>query len=372
LNESDRVPMVDLAAQYRSIEAEVQEAILRVIQSARFVLGPEGAAFEREMADLCGVSHAVGVGSGTDALEIALRAMGIGGGDEVVLPAFTFVAPAGACLLVGAKPVFADVCADTFCIDVADVERRLTPRTKAIIAVDLYGQVADLEPLERLARDRGLFLIEDAAQSVGASRYGRLAGAFGDCACVSFYPSKNLGAYGEGGMILTNSEQIAEESRRIRNHGTVAPYEHGRLGRNSRLDEIQAAVLRVKLRRLLAWTEERRRQARLYDELLDGSTVTTPAVAPGSEPNCYLYTIRSKDRDRLSAHLGERGISSVVYYPKPLHVQAPFVDSGQGEGDCPEAEQACREVLSVPLAPELSEEQIRRVAAAIRDFGRRS
>jgi dTDP-4-amino-4,6-dideoxygalactose transaminase len=360
--------MVDLAGQYRSIESEIREAVLGVIESTRFVLGPEGESLEREMAAYCGVAHAVGVGSGTDALEIALRALAIGPGDEVIVPAFTFVAPAGVCLLVGARPVFADIRPDTFCLDPLDVTRRLTARTKAIITVDLYGQIGDMEELAALAKAKDVYLIEDAAQSIGATRYGRPAGSFGACACTSFYPSKNLGAYGEGGMILTQDERIAGETRLIRNHGMTGPYQHSRLGRNSRLDEIQAAILRVKLRHLANWTAARRAQADLYRRLLAAASVTLPVVAPDSEPNYYLYTIRSADRDRLKQHLADRGIGAVIYYPIPLHSQLLFAPMGQGVGDCPQAEAACREVLSIPIAPELSDEQIGFVAAAVRDL----
>ena len=364
----DKIPMIDLAAQYRSIESEVRDAVFGVLNRTVFILGPEGQALESEVAASCDTKHGVGVGSGTDALEIALRALGVGAGDEVIVPTFTFIATAGACMLVGAEPVFADIRPDTYNIDVEDVRRRLTPYTKAIIAVDLYGQVADMRELEALCREKGIFLIEDAAQSLGAMRNGRPAGNFGDAACISFYPSKNLGGYGEGGMIVTNNDDVAEQSRLIRNHGTIGPYKYGRLGRNSRLDEIQAAILRVKFRHLPQWTKERRRQAAMYDEMLARASVVTPVIADESEPNYYLYTIRTTKRDALRKHLADRSVSSVVYYPSPLHTQPPFAAGGQAEGDCPVAEQAVAEVLSIPISPDLTDDQIKRVAAAILEF----
>lgn len=367
----DSVPQLDLAAQYAAIGSEIRAAIDRVLASQQFILGPEGAALEAEVAQLCGVAHGVGLASGTDALILALRACGVKAGDEVLLPPFTFVATGSAVSAIGAKPVFVDITPASFNLDPAQLERRVTPRTRAIIVVHLYGLVADMEPILAFARSRNLPVIEDAAQAIGAAYHSKRAGSFGDAGCFSFYPTKNLGAYGDAGLVVTNSGEIEARLRTLRNHGQIGKYVSSEPGLNSRLDEMQAAILRVKLRHLAEWQRARQAHAAEYTmRLAEIPGVTTPAVPAGSEHVFHQYTIRVARRDALQQFLAERKIGSTVYYPVPLHLQPIYASLGHKPGDFPESERAAQEALSLPMYPELSSKQIGRVVAAIAEFER--
>jgi dTDP-4-amino-4,6-dideoxygalactose transaminase len=363
------VPQLDLAAQYAAIGGEIRTAVERVMASQQFVLGREGAALEEEIAKLCGVAHGVGLASGTDALILALRACGVGAGDEVLLPPFTFVATGSAVSALGAKPVFADIRPETYNVDPAELERRVTPRTRAIVVVHLYGLAADMDPILEFARARKLPVIEDNAQAIGASYKGRRTGSLGDAGCFSFYPTKNLGAYGDAGMVVSNSAQLAERIRTLRNHGQTGKYLSSEPGWNSRLDEMQAAILRIKLRHLSNWQNARRSNAAEYTRLL----LQIPGVMPPAEPEglehvYHQYTIRVERRDALQRHLAERKIGSTVYYPHPLHLQPLYASLGHKAGDFPHAERAAQEVLSLPMYPELRKEQITRVVEAVAEF----
>lgn len=363
------IPQFDLSGQYAAIGSEIRTAIEGVLASKQFVLGREGAALEGEIAALCGVAHGVGVASGTDALILALRACGVGSGDHVLLPTSTFVATGSAVSALGAIPVFADVRPETYNLDPSELERRVTPRTRAIIAVHLYGLSADMDPIVAFAKSRKLPLIEDCAQAIGASYKGRPVGSFGDAACLSFYPTKNLGAYGDAGMIITNSAELAARLRTLRNHGQTAKYLSSEPGWNSRLDEMQAAVLRVKLRHLPDWQGARRSNAAEYTRLLE----QVPGILPPHEPeSCehvyHQYTIRCERRHALQQYLAARKIGSTVYYPYPLHVQPLYASLGYKLGDFPHAERAAKEVLSLPMYPELRKDQVARVGEAIAEF----
>lgn len=365
----EAIPQLDLSAQFAAIGAEIRTALDRVLSSQQFVLGREGAAFEEEIAALCGVSHGVGVASGTDALILALRACGVQAGDEVLLPSFTFVATGSAVSALGARSVFADIRPETYNLDPSELERRITPRTRAIIAVHLYGLPADMDPIAAFAKSCKLPLIEDNAQGIGAIYKGRRTGSFGDAACLSFYPTKNLGAYGDAGMVVSNSAEIAERIRTLRNHGQTGKYLSSEAGWNSRLDELQAAVLRVKLRHLAEWQRARRSNAAEYTRLLQHVPGVMPPFEPeGFEHVYHQYTIRSERRDALQQHLAERKIGSAVYYPHPLHLQPLYAALGHKPGNFPHAERAAQEVLSLPMYPELRKDQISRVVEAIADF----
>ncbi|MDR0433998.1 MAG: DegT/DnrJ/EryC1/StrS family aminotransferase [Gracilibacteraceae bacterium] len=364
------IPLLDLKAQYESIKTEIDEAVLGVIRSGRFIFGPEGEALEREIAAFCGAANAVGLASGTDALLLTLRALGVGAGDEVITTPFTFFATAETIAALGATPVFADIDPATLNMDLAELERRCTPRTKAIVAVHIFGQMPDMEQLGAIAAARGIPVLEDAAQAIGATWAGKRAGAWGRAGAFSFFPTKNLGAYGDGGMVVTDDADLAAELRVLRFHGGRVKYYHDKIGYNSRLDEIQAAVLRVKLRRLPEWNEARRRAAAFYSEafadLAAAGKLTLPGVNPGGEPVYHLYTLRTPERDRLAAGLRARGVASAVYYPLPLHRQKAFAHLGYRDGDLPRAEQACRETLAIPCYPELTPALLDYIAAAAR------
>jgi dTDP-4-amino-4,6-dideoxygalactose transaminase len=365
----ESVPQLDLAAQYAAIGSEIRAAIEKVLASQQFVLGLEGAALEQEIASLCGVAHGVGVGSGTDALVLALRACGVQAGDEVLLPPFTFVATGSAVSALGAKPVFADIRPETYNVDAAELERRVTRRTRAIVVVHLYGLAADMDPILAFAKARRLAVIEDNAQAIGASYKGRRTGSLGDAACLSFYPTKNLGAYGDAGMVVSNSPELAERIRTLRNHGQTAKYFSTEPGWNNRLDELQAAILRVKLRHLSNWQRARQANAAEYTRLLNQIPGVMPPVTPeGFEHVFHQYTIRVERRDALQQFLSERKIGSTVYYPYPLHLQPLYASLGHKPGNFPHAERAAQEVLSLPMYPELRAEQIARVVEAIADF----
>lgn len=363
------IPQFDLSVQYAAIGTEIRTAVERVLSTQQFVLGREGAALEEEIASLCGVAHGVGVASGTDALILALRACGVRAGDEVLLPTSTFVATGSAVSALGATPVFADVRPETYNLDPSELERRVTPRTRAVIAVHLYGLAADMDPIVAFAKSRKLPLIEDCAQAIGAVYKGRRVGSFGAAACLSFYPTKNLGAYGDAGMVVTSSPELDARLRTLRNHGQTAKYLSSEPGWNSRLDEIQAAILRVKLRHLADWQGARRSNATEYNRLLEQVRGVMPPSGPeGCEHVYHQYTIRCEQRDALQQHLAAHKIGSTVYYPHPLHLQPLYAHLGHKPGDFPHAEVAAQEVLSLPMYPELRKEQIVRVVEAIAEF----
>src|SRR5690554_667302 len=366
----ERVPLLDLRAQYESMRDDIDEAIRRVVESQHFILGPEVEALEREIADYCGTTHAVGVSSGTDALLVALMALGVGPGDEVITTPFTFFATAGTVARLGARTVFVDIEPDTFNIDAARIEAALSPRTKAIIPVHLFGRVADMDTVMRLAGSAGVAVIEDAAQAIGAyDAAGRRAGAIGDIGAFSFFPSKNLGAFGDAGMVTTSDESLARLMRQLRVHGMEPKYFHSMVGGNFRLDALQAAVLRVKLRHLDTWHDGRRRNAARYRELFAQAgieQVTLPQDVPGHIYNQFV--IRVPQRDALRDHLSARAIGTEIYYPLPLHMQACFAGLGYQEGDFPHAERAAREALALPIFPELEDAALQRVVASIADF----
>jgi dTDP-4-amino-4,6-dideoxygalactose transaminase len=365
----ESIPQVDLAAQFAAIGGEIRAAVERVLASQQFILGDEGAALEQGIARLCGVAHSVGVASGTDALVLALRACGVTAGDEVILPTFTFVATASAVSALGAKPVFADIHPNTYNLDPAQLERRVTPRTRAIIAVHLYGLAADMDAIMAFARARHLSVVEDNAQAIGASYKGRHTGSLGDAACVSFYPTKNLGAYGDAGMVVTNSREVAARIRTLRNHGQTAKYVSSEPGWNSRLDELQAAILNVKLRHLPEWQRARQAHAAEYTRRFTQVPGLMPPASPERCEHVYhQYTVRVENRDGLQQHLAAHKIASAVYYPVPLHLQPLYASLGHKRGDFPHAERAAQEVLSLPMYPELRPEQIKRVVEAVSEF----
>jgi len=360
------VPQFDLTAQYVAIGAEVRAAVERVLASQHFILGREGSALEGEIAGLCGATHGIGVASGTDALILALRACGVKPGDEVILPPFTFVGTGSAVSTLGAKPVFADIRPDTYNVDPVEIERRATPLTRAIIIVHLYGLAAEMDPILSFARRKKIPVIEDNAQAIGATYKSRRTGSFGDAACFSFYPTKNLGAYGDAGMIVTNSAEIEARVRTLRNHGQTGKYVSAEPGWNSRLDEIQAAILRVKLRHLSEWQRARQAHAAEYHRLLSNAPGLAPPITPEDcEHVFHQYTIRVERRDTVQQHLSDRKIGSSVYYPVPLHLQPLYASLGHKPGDFPHSERAAQEVLSLPMYPELRSDQIARVAEAV-------
>jgi dTDP-4-amino-4,6-dideoxygalactose transaminase len=370
------VPLLDLTAQYRGIAQEVTERMREVMESQRFVLGPAVERLEEEIAAFLGVPHAVGCASGTDALLLSLRAFDCGAGDEVVLPPFTFFATAGAVHNVGARPVFADVEEDTLNLDPAAAAAAVTPRTRALIPVHLFGQMAEMGTLRQLADRHGLRLIEDAAQAIGARQQGGdggwiTTGTLGDACTLSFFPTKNLGAFGDGGMVVTGDAATAERLRKLRVHGGRQMYHHEEVGYNSRLDALQAAVLSAKLPHLEGWSAARRRNAAFYDRALAGiDGLATPGVRAGNESIVNQYTVRVLDgrRDALAEHLRGHGVGSAVYYPVPLHLQECFAYLGHRRGEFPVSERACAEVLSLPVYPELTGDQLGRVAEAVRVF----
>ncbi len=367
------VPLLDLKAQYSSIRAEIDAAIAAVVASQRFILGPVVERFEAEAAEYLGAPHAVACASGTDALLLVLKALELEPGDEVIVPAFTFFASAGAIWNAGLRPVFADIDPATFNVDPASVRSAITDRTRAIMAVHLFGQMADMPALEAIAREYGLALIEDAAQAFGARQCQggtwRMAGTVGTAGCFSFFPTKNLGAFGDGGMVVTKDAALAERVRRLRTHGGREMYHHEVVGTNSRLDALQAAVLSAKLPHLRGWSEGRRANAAAYDaDFADVAEVVTPAVPGVNESIFNQYTLRVQDRDGLKAYLDGRGIGNAIYYPVALHLQPCFAALGYRAGDLVESERATREVLSLPVFAELTAGQRSMVVEAVRSY----
>jgi dTDP-4-amino-4,6-dideoxygalactose transaminase len=358
------VKLLDLQAQYLPLRQEIRRAIDEVCDAQALILGPHVETFERNVAEYCGTTHAIAVSSGTDALLCALMALDLKPGDEVICPSFTFFATAGSIARLGAVPVFAEIDPRTFNIDPARVEEKVTPRTRAIMPVHLFGQAARMEPINEIARRHGLKVIEDAAQAIGAKRGGKRACNLGFAGCLSFYPTKNLGAFGDAGAICTNDDAFAQTCRLLRVHGSGHQYHHKLLGGMFRMAAIQAAVLNVKLKYLDGWHEARRRNAAIYDQLFKGSKVVTPLIEDGnwSVYNQYVVRLPAEDRDRVKQRLADKGVGTGVYYPIPLHLQECFAHFGGKEGDLPETEKACREVLALPIYPELPEEHVRYVA----------
>jgi len=368
-----QIPFVDLKAQYATIKGEVLPAIEEVLEGMQLTMGPNTRAFDEEFAAFCGAKHAIGVGSGTDAIQLAVRALGISRGDEVITVSHTFFATVEAILYSGARPVMVDVDERTFNIDPAAVAAAITPRTKAIMPVHLYGRTVDLKPILSLARDKNIAVIEDACQAHGAKLDdGTVAGSAGRASAFSFYCSKNLGAYGEAGSITTNDDALATELRSLREHGQSTRYYHPVVGYNARLDEIQAAILRIKLRRLPAWNARRVEIARRYNAALADSGVTVPEIPDGDRHVFHLYVVRVPDgrRDALKAFLGERGIGTGVHYPVPIHLQEAAAFLGYRKGDLPVTERLAGEILSLPMFAELTDAQVDTTAAAVTEFMR--
>jgi len=365
---STTIPLVDLKAAYHRLQGEIDAAVARVLAGGWYILGPEVAAFEAEFAAWLGVDHAVGVASGTDAVLLALRALGVGPGDEVITVAHTAVATVAAIELAGATPRFVDIDPATYTLDPARLAAAVTPQTRAIIPVHLYGAPADMDAVLAVARAHGLLVVEDCAQAHGARYRGRMVGTLGDAAAFSFYPTKNLGALGDGGAVATNRPEVAERLRLLRQYGWRERYVSDVAGSNSRLDELQAAILRVRLRHLDEENEARRRLAARYDTALVGLPVARPASRPDDCPVYHLYVVRSAERDALAAHLREQGIGTGVHYPVPVHQQPAYAHLGYGPGSLPATEAAAREVLSLPMYPDLAEAAVDGVAAAIREY----
>ena len=362
------IPLVDLKAQYESIKKEIDQAISRVLASSQFILGKQVGAFEEEFAEYLGLRHAVGVNSGTSALYLTLLALGVGPGDEVITVSQTFIATVEAICWTGARPVLVDIDEHFYTLDPAKLERAVTPKTKAVIPVHLYGHPADMDPLLQIARKHNIQVIEDACQAHGALYKGKRVGGLGRAACFSFYPGKNLGAYGEGGAVVTNDEALATHLKKLRNHGGLQKYSHEFIGFNARLEEIQGAVLRVKLAFLDRWNELRRQHARQYTALLKGLGLGLPEEASWAKSVFHLYVIRTPQRDALNTFLNGRGIGSLIHYPKPNHLLDCLKNLGYGEGDLPVTERVAKEVLSLPLYPELTEKQIQTVVSQVKAF----
>ena len=363
-----KVPYLDLKAQYRSIKGEIDAAIDKVLDSCQFVLGPEVSEFEKDFAAYCGTSECIALNSGTSALHLALIAAGVGASasDEVITTPFTFVASVAAILYAGARPVLVDIDARSFALDPSKIEAAITPRTKAILPVHLYGQPADMDPIMEIARRHNLIVIEDAAQAHGAQYKGQPVGSIGHMACFSFYPGKNLGAYGEGGAVTTNNSEYARRVRMLRDWGQDRKYHHVLRGYNYRMEGFQGAVLGVKLRHLGKWTEARRKLVERYNQLLSDCELELPIESPGVRHVYHVYTVRSKERDRLQKALADEGIQTGIHYPVPVHLQPAYADLGYGPGAFPEAESAARQVLSLPLYPELPLQDLSQVADAVK------
>lgn len=359
------IPFVDLKAQYLSIKEEIDSAVIKVLESTQFILGNEVSTFEQEFAQYCNTDYSVALNTGTSALHLALLAAGIGPGDEVITTPFTFVATVAAIVYTGAIPVFVDVDPVSYTIDVAKIEPAITAKTKAILPVHLYGQPADMNPIMEIARRHNLTVIEDAAQAHRAEYKGQRVGSIGDIGCFSFYPGKNLGAYGEGGAIVTSNPEYAQKIKMFRDWGQEKRYHHVFKGYNYRMDGIQGAILRVKLRYLDKWTEARRTLATRYDELLVNSGVITPSVMPYSHHVYHIYAVRTKQRDTLQQNLHQQGIQTGIHYPIPVHLQEAYADLGYKIGDFPCTELAANEVLSLPMYAELSLEQVEIISAAV-------
>ena len=364
------IPFVDLKAQYHSIKPEIDAAVVRVFESSQFVLGGEVVTFEKEFAAYCGSENAMGVNSGTSALHLAMLAAGVGPGDEVITVPFTFVATVAAICYTGAKPVLVDINPRSFTMDPEKLEAAITKKTKAIIPVHLYGQCADMDPILEIAKKHGLVVIEDAAQAHGAEYKGRKAGSIGDMGCFSFYPGKNLGAYGEGGMVTTSNPDYTRTIRMLRDWGAEKKYQHVLKGYNYRLEGVQGAILSVKLKYLEKWSNDRLAHAKLYNQLLAGSKVQTPEIMDYGKPVFHVYAVRTTSREDLMAYLTKEGIQHGIHYPFPVHLLPAHADLGLKPGDFPESEKAASQVLSLPMFPELTDEQIHTVADAVQAWSK--
>jgi dTDP-4-amino-4,6-dideoxygalactose transaminase len=362
------IPLVDLRAQYQPLKNEIMAGMEQALEGMHLFLGENVQAFEKEFAQFCGVKHGIGVSDGTSALHIILRAMGIGPGDEVITVSHTFVATVEAIILAGARPVFVDIDPHTYLMDVGQIEAKITPRTKAILPVHLYGQTADMDPIMEIASRHGLKVVEDACQAHGAEYKGRRAGSLGHAAAFSFYFSKNLGAYGEGGFITTDDDELARRVRMIRDHGSERRYYHDLIGMNARLDELQAVVLRAKLPHLEEWNAQRRSHARQYHKLLQGTPAITPVEWPENRHVCHLYVVQVPQRDELQAWLKGQGIGTGIHYPVPVHLQKVMGFLGHKAGDLPVTEQVTSGILSLPMYPELTDEEIEFVTDSIKTF----
>ena len=359
------IPLADLRAQYRTIKPEMDAAIARVMENASFILGPEVAAFEEAFARYCGVRHAIGVSSGTAALQLTMMALGIGRGDEVITTPFTFIATAAAISHVGASPVFVDIDQRTYNIDPPEIEGAITPRTKAILPVHLYGQPAEMDPIIDLAHQHDLRVIEDACQAIGATYHDRNVGSLGDAACFSFYPSKNLGCAGDGGMIATDDDELAGRARLLRDHGRTGHYGHGSIGFTYRLDALQAAILAVKLDHVDSWNDARRRHAATYGTLFAQADVVLPYEAEGCRSVYHVYAVRTPHRDAVVNHLRSKGIGASIHYPLPIHLQPAYAHLGLPKGAFPVAENCAESIMSLPMYPELSRDQIEAVVQTL-------
>lgn len=362
------IPILDLKRQYDTIGKEVEENVVKVLRSGSYILGENVKSFEKEMADYCGVSHVVTCANGTDALQLALRALEIGEGDEVITVAFTFVATTESIGVVGAKPVFVEINPDTYTLDVKEIEKKITPKTKAILPVHLYGQPADMDTIMDIAKRYDLYVIEDCAQAIGAEYKGKKVGSFGDIGCFSFFPTKNLGAFGDAGMITTSSDFLAKRLVALRNHGGAVRYYHDELGLNSRMDEIQAAILRVKAKHIDSWNKKRRENAYRYNELLkDVEGVVTPVELDGATCVYHQYTIQVPNRDFVHQYLQENGVGAMIYYPVPLHLQKLHANLGGKVGDLPVTEEQTKFVMSLPMFPELTFDEQKQVVETIKE-----
>jgi len=359
------IPMVDLKRQYSRLKTQIDKALGSVLEQTQFILGPNVAALEKEVAAYHGLPFAIGCANGTDALLLALRASGVVAGDEIITTPFTFIATAEVAAQLGAKAVFVDICPDSFNIDPQKIAAKITPKTKAIIPVHLFGHPADMEPIMNIAREHNLKVIEDCAQAFGAQYQGKTVGTFGDIGCFSFFPSKNLGCYGDGGMVITADEEIAAKIKMLRNHGSAVRYYHSEVGYNSRLDEIQAAILRIKLAQIDNFNEERRANASAYCRVLAGQDLVLPTQRDGCRHVYHQFTLRLKNRQAVADALAKAGIASAIYYPVPLHQQEVFLKMYGPQESLPVAENCCAEVLSLPMFPELTQEEIRQIADVI-------
>lgn len=365
---NNSIPLVDLHAQYAPLKERIHTAWDEILDGMHLFLGPNLQSFEKEFAAYCGAAEAIGVGDGTAALYLALRACEVGPGDEVITVSHTFVATSEAICMAGARPVFVDVDPVTLTMDPSQIEDHISPRTRAILPVHLYGQCADMDPILEIANRHGLYVIEDACQAHGAEYHGRRAGSLGSLAAFSFYYSKNLGAYGEGGMVTTNDPELGRKVRMLRDHGSSQRYYHDLIGMNGRLDELQAAVLRIKLECLEGWNEQRRMLAGIYQQALASAPVLTPVEAAGRRHIYHLYAIRSQERDRLRDALASQGIGTGIHYPVPVHLQVAYQHLGEGRGSLPVTEAAAEEILSLPMYAELLPSQVERVAAEVQSF----
>lgn len=359
------IPMVDLKRQYSRLKTQIDKALGGVLEQTQFILGPNVAALEKEVAAYHGLPFAIGCANGTDALLLALRASGVVAGDEIITTPFTFIATAEVAAQLGAKAVFVDICPDSFNIDPQKIAAKITPKTKAIIPVHLFGHPADMEPIMKIAREHNLKVIEDCAQAFGAQYQGKTVGTFGDIGCFSFFPSKNLGCYGDGGMVITADEEIAAKIKMLRNHGSAVRYYHSEVGYNSRLDEIQAAILRIKLAQIDNFNEERRANASAYCRVLAGQDLMLPTQRDGCRHVYHQFTLRLKNRQAVADALAKAGIASAIYYPVPLHQQEVFLKMYGPQESLPVTENCCAEVLSLPMFPELTQEEIRKIADVI-------